>query len=128
MNLPVKVMMLASGVAAAGSALLVQAVEALRGTGNPTPSSSMMWALGAGVFGAGTTWGLTKSAIATAKSMAKNAHDRISEEKVDREKSVDQLREEMNRGFSRLDQALSQQTSVILSAVASQNKPPRGGL
>jgi hypothetical protein len=121
MTLTTKFTILAIGVATAGLTTLLEAVS-----GAKTPEA-MGWALAAGMFGAGTTWGLTKGAISSAKASAASAHARVSEEKRDRERSVDTLRGEVRSGFERVDRALDTQTKTILAAVTRDGNLTRSG-
>jgi hypothetical protein len=51
------------------------------------------------------------------------AHQRIDTEKHDRERAIDALKTDVNRGFDRLDRALNEQTRTVLEALGRRDHP-----
>jgi hypothetical protein len=69
----------------------------------------------AGIAGAGVTYGVTTAKV-------NSAHAKITAEKADRIQAVSELKEDVNRGFDRIERQLTEQTRIVLGAV--QGKDP----
>ncbi len=98
---------LATTLGGAVAAITTAGAEVVTGA---APSVAFGWSMIAGIAGAGVTYGVT-----TAKVNA--AHSKIEAEKTDRIQSVSDLKQDVNRGFDRIERQLTAQTETVIAAL-----------
>lgn len=94
-----------AGVLAAGTTAFLEVGAAA------SPPVAFAWSAIAGVAGAGVTYGVLTSKV-------NSAHARITAEKADRERSVSELKADVNRGFDGMEKRLDEQTRTVIDAMA----------
>jgi hypothetical protein len=93
-----------AGIASAGLAAAVETSVAA------PVSLTLLWSGVAGIAGAAMTYGILTNKVNA-------AHARITAEKCDREKAVADLKFDVNHGFDRIEQRLTDQTSTVIAAL-----------
>jgi hypothetical protein len=107
----VRVATMTVGAVSAGLTALIQVSE------SAPPSVALGWSVFAGIAGAGVTYGVTTAKV-------NSAHAKIAAEKADRIQAVGDLKDDVNRGFERIERQiesqLGEQTRVVLEAMRSR--------
>jgi len=79
------------------------------------PQVALGWSVIAGIAGAGVTWGVTTSRV-------NSAHQKIEAEKADRIQAMGELKDDVNRGFDRIERQLTEQARATERQLSEQTR------
>lgn len=97
-------------LSASAGLLSASATAAIEVANASPPTMTVAWSAIAGIAGAGATYGVLTSKVNA-------AHAKIEVEKADRIQSVANLKDDVNRGFDRIERQLTAQTETVIAAL-----------